>query len=348
MDMANRFEQNPLITPADVPPSIDGATVECVLNPGAFIFEGKVFLLMRVAERLSQTEKTVSTFVCDATQPNGVRLVEFAMDDPKLQYDDPRVFSYDGRRYLTTLSHLRLAESEGGTAFTIHDAPLLRGTGPYETYGVEDSRVTQIGGTYYLTYSAVSDHGAGVGLQATRDWQNFMHMGMMLPPFNKDCTVFEEKINGMYWCMHRPIVESWDALHIWMASSPDLRYWGDNRCLARTRPGQWDSERIGAGAAPIRTDKGWLEIYHGADCESRYCLGALLLDLDDPTQVIARSEDPIMEPVAPYEQKGFLGNVVFTNGHVVDGDTVTIYYGASDSVICGATLSVSDILGTLL
>jgi predicted GH43/DUF377 family glycosyl hydrolase len=110
----------------------------------------------------------------------------------------------------------------------------------------------------------------------------------------------------------------------------------------------WDSARVGAGAAPVRTEKGWLEIYHGANKDHRYCLGALLLDINDPTIVLARSTEPIMEPLQPYEQTGFFGNVVFTNGHYVDGDTIYMYYGASDEVICGATLSVSEILSTLI
>lgn len=109
----------------------------------------------------------------------------------------------------------------------------------------------------------------------------------------------------------------------------------------------WDSARVGAGAPPIRTEKGWLEIYHGADENNRYCLGALLLDLDDPSIVLARSDEPIMEPKEEYEKVGFFGDVVFTNGHLVDGDNLTIYYGASDEVICGAEFSISRILETL-
>ena len=104
---------------------------------------------------------------------------------------------------------------------------------------------------------------------------------------------------------------------------------------------------MGAGGPPIKTDEGWLEIYHGADSDHRYCLGALLLDLQDPSKVLARSVDPIMEPTAPYEQTGFFGNVVFTNGHHRDGDRLTIYYGASDEVICGARFSISEILNSL-
>lgn len=113
------------------------------------------------------------------------------------------------------------------------------------------------------------------------------------------------------------------------------------------RPGRWDSARVGAGAAPIGTPEGWLEIDHGANGEHRYCLGALLLDLESPWKVLARSREPIREPVADSERTGFFASVVFPNGHVVDGDTVTLYSGASDSVICGARLSLREILQTL-
>jgi predicted GH43/DUF377 family glycosyl hydrolase len=112
----------------------------------------------------------------------------------------------------------------------------------------------------------------------------------------------------------------------------------------------WDSARIGAGSAPIKTEQGWLEIYHGAEelpSGHRYCLGALLLDFDNPTKVIARSIDPIMEPTAPYEVEGFYGNVVFTNGQVVRGDEVLLYYGAADSYTCGARFSIKEILNSL-
>ena len=109
----------------------------------------------------------------------------------------------------------------------------------------------------------------------------------------------------------------------------------------------WDSARIGAGCAPIRTSEGWLMIYHGADGDNRYCLGAMLLDAADPSKVLARSDRPIMEPSAPYELTGFFGNVIFTNGHIVEGDRIVMYYGASDEVICRADLSVREILESL-
>ena len=186
-----------------------------------------------------------------------------------------------------------------------------------------------------------------MGLRSTTDWRDIRQHGMIFPPHNKDCAIFGEQIGGRYFALHRPSSPSIGGNYIWLAESPDLDHWGGHRCIAHSRPGMWDSARVGAGAAPIRTPEGWLEIYHGADANHRYCLGALLLDLESPWKVLARSREPIMEPIADYERTGFFGNVVFTNGHVVDGDTLTLYYGASDSVICGARLSIREILQTL-
>jgi predicted GH43/DUF377 family glycosyl hydrolase len=226
--------------------------------------------------------------------------------------------------------------------------PLHIGIGELENFGVEDCRVaTMPDGEFLLTYTAASASGYGVGLKRTRDWKTFEHLGLMLPPANKDCAIFEEKVNGQYVCLNRPSGIIVGGHYIWLSFSNDLEYWGRHTCIAKTRKGMWDSSRVGAGAAPIKTGRGWLVIYHGADENSRYCLGALLLDLEDPTQVIARSEAPLMEPLADYECNGFFGEVVFTNGHIVDGDEVTIYYGASDSVICSATLSIKEVLSTL-
>lgn len=346
-DLATRFAANPILRPADVAPSAPGLRVECLLNPGAFRYRGRTGLLLRVAERPPQTETHVSTPVLDPAAPGGVRIVSVRRDDPELSSTDPRLFTWKGVDYLTTLSHLRLAWSDDGERFTAEPVPTLVGEGPQEAFGIEDCRVTTCAdGTYLLTYTAVSADGVGVGCIATRDWKTFERRGMIIPPHNKDCAIFAEPIAGRHWCLHRPSGVGLGGNFIWAASSPDLLHWGGHRCIARTRPGMWDSERIGAGCAPIRTPEGWLEIYHGSD-RKRYCLGALLLDLDDPTRVIARSREPLMEPSAPCEQTGFFGHVVFTNGHVVDGDRISMYYGAADEVICGAHLSIREILASL-
>jgi predicted GH43/DUF377 family glycosyl hydrolase len=216
-----------------------------------------------------------------------------------------------------------------------------------QTFGIEDCRVALLGDTYYLTYTAVSDNGVGVGLRTTSDWKNFQSHGMILPPHNKDCAIFEEKVNGLYYALHRPSSVDIGGNFIWLASSPDGIHWGNHQCIIKTRSGAWDSARVGAGAAPIKTDKGWLEIYHGANEQHQYCLGAFLMDINDPSKVIARTEDAIMRPSASNELTGFFGHVVFTNGHVVDGDTVTIYYGAADEFVCGAHFSLKEIFSLL-
>lgn len=345
-DIAQRFPENPILTPADLTPSREGLKIECLLNPGVFRFEGKTWLLPRVAERPEQPDDR--TIVPVFGGEDRVELLEFANDDPRLNRTDPRVIVFDGEHYLTTLSHLRPVAGDDGVHFREAPGfPPLTGRGPLETYGIEDCRVTELEGRFLLTYTAVSPNGVGVGLRATRDWRSFEHHGMIFPPHNKDCAVFSEKIAGRYFALHRPSSPEIGGNFIWIAQSPDLRHWGGHHCVARSRPGMWDSARVGAGAAPIRTPEGWLEIYHGADANHRYCLGALLLDLEEPWRVLARSDEPIMEPLAPYEREGFFGHVVFTNGHTADGDTLTIYYGASDSVICGARFSIAEILETL-
>ncbi|MDB6095202.1 MAG: glycosidase [Verrucomicrobia bacterium] len=345
-DLACRFAANPILTSAHLQPSAPGLQIECLLNPGAFSFAGKTWLLVRVAERSAEIPGKVSVPVL--APDGGMSIVAFDRGDPKLECKDPRAFAYDGRVYLSTLSHLRLVSSVDGVHFSPEpSAPLLTGNGPLETYGVEDCRVVHLEGRYHLTYTAVSGLGVGVGLRHTDDWRTFQHAGMILPPDNKDCAIFEEKIGGRYFALHRPSSPALGGNYIWIAESPDLLHWGNHRCVATTRPGKWDGARVGAGAAPIKTADGWLEIYHGATAQHRYCLGALLLDLHEPWKVLARSEEPIMEPTESYETNGFFGHVIFTNGHIVEGDRLRMYYGAADTVVCGADFSLSEILATL-
>jgi len=193
----------------------------------------------------------------------------------------------------------------------------------------------------------VSSNGVGVGLKTTTDWKNFKSHGMIFSPHNKDCALFEATVNGRFYAFHRPSSPELGGNYMWLAESLDGIHWGNHQCIARTRPDKFDSARLGAGAAPIKTEKGWLAIYHGADHKHRYCLGALLLDLENPSKVISRSETPIMEPEETYEKVGFFGEVIFTNGHVLDGDDIHVYYGASDEHVALATLSLSKILETL-
>ena len=347
MDIANRFPQNPLLRPSDLKPGIEGMELFCLLNPGVFQYEGKIWLLLRVAERPGQIEGKISFPVYNSE--GKIEILSFGKNDPDLDSSDPRIISYKKKDYLTTLSYLRLVCSEDGIHFYEPVGyPPVFGTGDLESFGIEDCRVATLKDGFCLSFTEVSEFGVGVGLIRTNDWKNFSREGMILPPHNKDCAIFDEMIGGKYFALHRPSSPELGGNYIWLSESPDLIHWGKHKCIATTRHGLWDSNRVGAGGAPIRTVSGWLEIYHGADSNNRYCLGALLLDINDPSKVLARSIDPIMEPIKTYEQTGFFGNVIFTNGHYVKGDDIFMYYGASDEVICGARFSISEILSTLI
>ena len=345
-DIAKRFAANPLLSPGDLKASTAGLEITCLLNPGVFRFEGKTWLIVRVAERPAQKENSISFPIL--TEKGSIEIIEIKKDDPELKADDARVINYKGIDYLTTLSHLRLLCSNDGVRFYEPEGyPALVGEGILQTFGIEDCRVSLLEEIYYLTFTAVSANGVGVGLRTTINWKNFQSHGMMLPPHNKDCAIFEERINGLFYALHRPSSVDIGGNYIWITSSPDGLHWGNHKCIIKTREGAWDSARVGAGAAPVKTEKGWLEIYHGANEQHQYCLGAFLMDINDPSKVIARTTDPIMVPSANYELTGFFGHVVFTNGHVVNDDVVTIYYGAADEFVCGAHFSLQEILSLL-
>jgi predicted GH43/DUF377 family glycosyl hydrolase len=162
-----------------------------------------------------------------------------------------------------------------------------------------------------------------------------------------DAMIFPEKINGRYAILHRPFPHMIGQPGMWIGYSDDLLHWGDHRFLAGVISGGWEGGRVGGGAVPFMTDRGWLSIYHGATPDHKYSLGAMLLEADRPERMIARSKTPIMEPTTSYEVSGFVPNVVFTCGSIIDGDRITIYYGGADTIIAGAEMSISEILESL-
>lgn len=344
-----RFTENPLITPERVKPSRAGWEVVSAFNAGAIEFEGDVLLLVRVAERpiIDRAEEVVAPMLDLAADPPAMCLLRWRRDDPEVKADDPRVVHCHGQVYLTSISHLRVARSRDGWHFTVEDSPALAAAEYYESFGCEDPRITAIDGQFLITYTAVSQYGIATALASTRDFRAFARHGLMFPPENRDVTIFPERIRGQYFCHHRPVGHHIGGLDMWGAYSPDLRHWGEHVRVMGGRPGCWDAGRIGGGGVPFRTERGWLAIYHGADEAQRYALGAVLCDLDHPERVIARSAEPLMFPQAPYETSGFFDNVVFTCGTVLRGDTLTIYYGAADRCVCGAELSLSELLGSL-
>ena len=210
---------------------------------------------------------------------------------------------------------------------------------------MEDPRITYLDEEerYCITYTAVSDMGAMPALLITKDFNEFHRMGVIFPPENKDVVIFPRKINDLYYACHRPVPDGIGTPDIWLASSPDLINWGNHRHVCGVTKDGWESGRIGSGAPPIYTDKGWLHIYHGADRQNRYCLGAMLTDLEQPDRIIAKTENAILEPEMEYEVEGFFGNVVFSCGCLLEDGMLIIYYGAADDKIARASISLEEV-----
>jgi predicted GH43/DUF377 family glycosyl hydrolase len=212
-----------------------------------------------------------------------------------------------------------------------------------EAYGIEDARITLLDGRYYVVYKSVSPEGICQSLAVTSDFRSFDKLGAILPPENMDAMIFPELVGGRYVMMHRPFPHMIGRPSIWLAYSRDCIHWGDHRFLAGPVE-VWEGGRIGGGAVPVLTERGWLVIYHAATPDHRYSLGAMLLDREHPERVLARCSHPILRAEAPYETQGFVTNVVFTCGALMEGDTLTVYYGAADTVVAGEEFSVSELL----
>ncbi|MBA9085789.1 putative GH43/DUF377 family glycosyl hydrolase [Fontibacillus solani] len=343
-----RCEQNPIVKTSDVKPSRPDFKVLGAFNAGVATYGDETILLLRVAEA-PISERDDEVLIPKLNELTGeVTVKHLSINDERYNYSDSRFVAENGQMVmLTSMSHLRVARSKDGIHFTIEEQPALFPQTALEAWGIEDPRITQIEDKYYITYSAASSRGVGVGLAETSDFINFKRHGIMLAPENKDVMLFPEKINGKYYTLTRPVPHSFGAPEMWIAESPDLVHWGNHRFLMGLRKGSWDGGRMGGGAVPIRTEKGWLALYHGADNKHRYCMGAVLLDLDDPGKVLARSTRPFMEPEAEYEVNGFFGGVVFSCGALLIGDTVRMYYGAADEVMAVADIPLGDIFDTL-
>lgn len=282
-------------------------------------------------------------------------------DLPGLDLSDPRTIRYRSAAggftpgtdeftdYLSHMSHLRVARSGDRETFVLDEGIALAPAMKLEEYGVEDPRITEIEGVFHITYVAVSRLGITTCRLTTTDFRSFQRHGAMLHPDQKDVVLFPEKVGGKYLTFTRPMPGSFGrVLGIWLADSQDLMHWGNHRPVALPRPGMWDEMRIGASLTPIRVDGGWLELYHGADRTNRYGMGALLLDADDPSTVLARTERPLLVPEAPYEHDGFLRDVVFPTGHVpLDDGRIRVFYGAADTSLAAADLALDDIVATL-
>jgi len=253
------------------------------------------------------------------------------------------------------VSHLTVARSADGVGgWRVGPRPALAPSPahPEEAWGVEDPRLTWLeeAGCFAIAYTAYSHRGPLVALATTRDFKTFKRLGPALPPENKDAALFPTTFGGEWLMLHRPVTGGFGA-HIWLSRSPDLVHWGEHELVLQARSGPyWDAGKIGLSAPPLRTNKGWLILYHGVrnTCSGAiYRQGLALLDLADPTKVLARTGDWLFGPEAGYERVGDVGNVVFCCGWTLVDKEVRLYYAGADSNVCLATARLGDLLGLL-
>jgi predicted GH43/DUF377 family glycosyl hydrolase len=269
------------------------------------------------------------------------------------------VVKFDGQYVMLFRSHLAngrsiigMADSEDGFNFKARGEPFMVPSKEpvfyeYEQYGVEDPRITPLDGRYYITYSAYSRHGVRTGLAKTSDFESVERVAFITEADYRNSVLFPEKIGGRYVRLDRPHSDicPWS---IWISYSPDLRHWGDSRLVMRPAACHWDEAKIGPGAPPIRTDKGWLSIYHGvfATMDGHvYRLGVALHKLDDPAEVIGVGDRWILQPQDKWEVTGYVHNVVFTCGAVPEDDgTLKLYWGGADTVMCAGTAVIDELV----
>lgn len=260
-----------------------------------------------------------------------------------------------------TRSDIGLAFSDDGVNWTVRDKPCFR-LQDEEILRAYDPRLTVIDGRCCMCFAVDTRHGIRAGIAMTDDFEKFEILSLSLPD-NRNVVLFPERIGGRYVRLDRPFPvysrQSPESFDIWLSESPDLRFWGNSSLVLGAERIPWANRKIGPGAPPVKTPRGWLTLFHAVDFDplrgkngweehwqKRYTAGIMLLDLDDPRRVIGVSPRPLMVPEAPYEiSGGFRNNVIFPTGMILEpGGEVKIYYGAADTVTCLATAHVDDLI----
>jgi len=312
-------------------------------------------------------------------KPRGDTWESIAVFNPAVAYMDGKIhllYRAVGEyvHYISRLGHAVFDENLNLVARS--DKPCFSPEIELWEVSVEDARLTPLEGRLYMTYvitptpcppyavrrrlgiplppqARTRISLAEVTIESGR--MSFQRLGIITPygANERDTVLFPEKIRGKYAALHRP--SAWigpgyptDVPGIWFAYLDDIagRMYEHRLVMKPEQP--WESRKIGAGPPPLKTEEGWLLIYHGVDEDRAYRAGAALLDLEEPWRVIARTPEPILEPEEEYEKEGDVPNVVFPEGAVILGDELFIFYGAADKVCCAASVNLSRFIEYLL
>jgi len=224
-----------------------------------------------------------------------------------------------------------------------------------EIWGIEDPRITRLEelDKWAIVYTSYSSKGPVVSIALTSDFKKFERLGAVMPPEDKDAALFPRKFGGKWVMIHRPLFldgSSSTGAHIWLSTSEDLKNWNNDQILVEARRGGWwDANKIGICTPPLETSQGWLILYHGVRktvSSGLYRLGLVLLDINDPTKVLRRSDEWIFGPKESYETHGDVPGVIFPCGWIYEPDTgmIKIYYGCADTSVGLAMASLDELL----
>lgn len=239
------------------------------------------------------------------------------------------------------VSTIGRAVSTDGINFIKFEEPAARGTNSQEAWGMEDPRISLIEGTYYMLYTGFGGRDWSnfrISMAYSKDLEDWEGHEVVLDEPNKDAALLPEKLNGSYVLFHRRMPD------IWIAHSKDLKTWENHKIVMSTRKGTWEEKKIGIAGPPIKREDGWLLFYHAVDANNVYRLGAALLKLDDPSIVIARQEEPVLEPELTWEKEGLVPNVVFSCGTAELNGKYYVYYGAADTCIGVAAIDKHKVI----
>jgi len=263
--------------------------------------------------------------------------------NPAAVYDNGLFHLLYRGRGVDNISRIGYAASLDGFNFFRFDKPVFTPKLILEPRGCEDPRIVRLNNKFYMTYTAYSERGVRIGLASTENFLNWERIEANWPDVNnKDAVLFPEKIDGKYVLFHRLMDEGLRS--IWIAYSDDLVNWYHQRKVMAPHEGSWDGVAIGTSSPPIKTEKGWLLIYHGVDEDGVYRLGVAIFDLRNPGNLLHRYSEPILEPQEDYELHGEIPRVVFACGACEVEDKYYIYYGGADRVVCVAIADKEEII----
>jgi len=370
-------EERTLINPGDLTPLSELTRIIGTTNPAAVRMpNGDIILYVRVIETLRKYEDGEFFYSPRFEGENTSRIVLDKFPKKEIENKSNLGFLFkDGTKRLTYISYLKrvvldktgfnIKSIEKGTSF-----PCLSWDGEL---GIEDARIVKIGKLYVMTYVALTrESNISTNLAISNDCKKWYRRGIIFEEQNKDVVVFPELINGGYIALNRPEGNfEFSPPHIWISYSKDLENWGRSKPFILSEKGKWDSERIGAGPPPLKTDKGWLLLYHGVMMKKikgffllnmikkilgmgtkieSYSIGAVLLDLKNPNKIIAKAESPIISPRLKTEKRNIVKKeVIFSTGLLWDlnGADLLIYSGGGDVVTTVKKVALEEIIGKL-